>query len=175
MRKWDGIFTRSQIICWEEFAVALALLRSPPMPHLRPSPVSALRRLRCLRGLILALAYIVAIVVMATFFPDYVGGPRSEAGAVGALGALIITVIKRKLDRGTLWKVLAETGHIVASILMLIVAATMYSRMLAISGLPSELGEWIGQTELGFYGILAAYVTLLIVLGSALCSLCMAS
>jgi TRAP-type C4-dicarboxylate transport system permease large subunit len=67
-----------------------------------------------------------------------------------------------------LWTVLAETGHIVASILMLIVAATMYSRMLAISGLPSELGEWIGQTELGFYGILAIYVALLIVLGTIL-------
>ncbi len=92
----------------------------------------------------------------------------TEAGAVGALGALIIALIKRKLDRGVLWKVLAETGHIVASILMLIVAATMYSRMLAISGLPSELGEWIGQTELGFYGILAIYVTLLIVLGTIL-------
>ena len=67
-----------------------------------------------------------------------------------------------------MWTVLAETGHIVASILMLIVAATMYSRMLAISGLPSELGEWIGQTELGFYGILAIYVALLIVLGTIL-------
>ena len=92
----------------------------------------------------------------------------TEAGAVGALGALIIALMKRKLDRGILWKVLAETGHIVASILMLIVAATMYSRMLAISGLPSELGEWIGQTELGFYGILAIYVALLIVLGTIL-------
>jgi C4-dicarboxylate transporter DctM subunit len=84
------------------------------------------------------------------------------------MGALIIALIKRKLDRGVLWKVLAETGHIVASILMLIVAATMYSRMLAISGLPSELGEWISQTELGFYGILAIYVALLIVLGTIL-------
>lgn len=172
--------------------------------------VAALFKAGIIPGLILALAYIIAIVAMATFFPDYVGGPRSEAGkdtprirmsggelfgktgplvilimlvlggiyggvftpteagAVGALGALIIAVVKRSLDRGTLWKVLAETGHIVASILMLIVAATMYSRMLAISGLPSELGEWIGQTELGFYGILTVYVALLIVLGTIL-------
>ena len=172
--------------------------------------VAALFKAGIIPGLILALAYIVAIVSMATFFPDYVGGQRreagqtapqasltakelfsktaplvtlillvlggiyggvftpTEAGAVGALGALIIALIKRKLDRGILWKVLAETGHIVASILMLIVAATMYSRMLAISGLPSELGEWIGQTELGFYGILAIYVALLIVLGTIL-------
>jgi TRAP-type C4-dicarboxylate transport system permease large subunit len=51
---------------------------------------------------------------------------------------------------------------------MLIVAATMYSRMLGISGLPNELGEWINQADIGFYGILTIYVLLLIVLGTIL-------
>jgi tripartite ATP-independent transporter DctM subunit len=92
----------------------------------------------------------------------------TEAGAVGALGALIIAVLKKKLDRTVLWNVLVETGHIVASILMLIVAATMYSRMLGISGLPNELGEWISSADIGFYGILAVYVGLLILLGTIL-------
>lgn len=172
--------------------------------------VAALFTAGIIPGLMLALAYIVAIVVMAIFFPGYVGGQQAdaaqldsevrlttaelfsksaplvilillvlggiyggvftptEAGAVGALGALIIALLKRKLDRATLWAVLAETGHIVASILMLIVAATMYSRMLAISGLPNELGELINQTDIGLYGILTIYVILLIVLGTIL-------
>ena len=172
--------------------------------------VAALFKAGIIPGLILALAYIVGIVAMATVFPSYIGGQKlqtdaeflrsrmsskelvgktaplvilillvlggiyggvftpTEAGAVGALGALIIALIKRKLDRRILWEVLAETGHIVASILMLIVAATMYSRMLAISGLPNELGDWISQTELGLYGILAIYVAILIVLGTIL-------
>jgi tripartite ATP-independent transporter DctM subunit len=172
--------------------------------------VAALFTAGIIPGLMLAAAYIVAIVVMAKFFPRYVKGKQAdaaqaetesrltrselfsksaplvilillvlggiyggvftptEAGAVGALGALIIALVKRKLDRATLWKVLAETGHIVASILMLIVAATMYSRMLAISGLPNELGELINQTDIGLYGILTIYVLLLIVLGTIL-------
>ena len=92
----------------------------------------------------------------------------TEAGAVGALGALVTALIKRKLSRSGLWTVLVETGHIAASILMLIVAATMYSRMLALSGLPSDLGEWISQSEIGLYGILAIYVVLLIVMGTIL-------
>ena len=161
-------------------------------------------------GILLALAYIVAIIAMATYFPDWVGGQQersaesqnrqrmsvllmvrktsplvilillvlggiyggvftpTEAGAVGALGALVIALFKRRLDRSTLWKVLVETGHIVASILMLIVAATMYSKMLAMSGLPNELGEWILQADIGLYGILAIYVGVLIVLGTIL-------
>ena len=172
--------------------------------------VAAMFKAGIIPGLILALAYIIGIVGMATFFPGYIGSQKlvtdaeflqsrmsakeligktaplvilillvlggiyggvftpTEAGAVGALGALVIALIKRKLDRRTFWAVLAETGHIVASILMLIVAATMYSRMLAISGLPNELGEWISHTELGLYGILAIYVAVLIVLGTIL-------
>ena len=170
--------------------------------------VAALFTAGIIPGLLLSLAYIIAIVAMATFFPDYVGGQRkesressleeklstgalfsktapivtlvllvlggiyggvftpTEAGAVGALGALIIALLKRKLDRTVLWQVTVETGHIVASILMLIVAATMYSRMLGISGLPNELGEWILQADIGLYGILTIYVLLLIVLGT---------
>lgn len=172
--------------------------------------VAALFKAGIIPGLLLALAYIIAIVVMATFFKKYVGGQEpgdgtvaglerlsakqmfgkttplvvlillvlggiyggvftpTEAGAVGALGALIIAALKKKLDRTILWDVLVETGHIVASILMLIVAATMYSRMLGISGLPTELGAWISSADIGFYGILAVYVTLLIILGTIL-------
>lgn len=172
--------------------------------------VAALFKAGIVPGLLLSLAYIVAIVIMATFFKGWVrdealaeasaaeqvrfparellsktaplvtlillvlggiyGGvfTPTEAGAVGALGALIIALLKRKLDRSVLWKVLVETGHIVASILMLIVAATMYSRMLGVSGLPTELGEWIGQTDIGLYGILTIYVVLLIILGTIL-------
>lgn len=158
-------------------------------------------------GIVLSLAYALAIVVMATAFPNYVGGANidnvdseaappavlarkispmivlvilvlggiyggvftpTEAGAVGALGALAIAALKRKLNRHALWRVLSETGHIAASILMLIVAATMYSRMLALSGLPNELAEWILQAEISFYGILAIYVVLLVVMGTIL-------
>lgn len=160
-------------------------------------------------GILLSLAYTVAIIAMAQFIPAYVGGQDStgaavagagmsareatsktvpivmlvllvlggiygglftptEAGAVGAAGALIVALVKRKLNRTTLWRVLVETGHITASILMLIVAATMYSRMLALSGLPNDLGEWIAQAEIGLYGILAIYVVILILMGTIL-------
>jgi C4-dicarboxylate transporter DctM subunit len=159
-------------------------------------------------GIVLSLAYVLAIVTMAYVTPRYVGGheaagvagtpkmtPRmltaktsplvvlvvlvlggiygglftpTEAGAVGALAALVTALLKRKLDRSSLWRVLVETGHITASILLLIVAATTYSGMLALSGLPNDLGEWITQADIGLYGILAIYVFLLILMGTIL-------
>lgn len=92
----------------------------------------------------------------------------TEAGAVGALGAIALAVAKRRLPLKGLWKVTIETGHITASICFLIVAATMYSRMLSMSGLPTAVTEWIIAAEIGIYGFIAAYVLLLIVMGTIL-------
>ncbi len=92
----------------------------------------------------------------------------TEAGAVGALGAIVLAVAKRRLPLRGLWKVTIETGHITASICFLIVAATMYSRMLSMSGLPTAVTEWIIAAEIGIYGFIAAYVLLLIVMGTIL-------
>ena len=65
----------------------------------------------------------------------------TEAGAVGALLALVITMVKRRLTWSALWDLLVETGHITASILFLIISASMYSRMLGVTGIPTELGR----------------------------------
>lgn len=92
----------------------------------------------------------------------------TEAGAAGAVGALIVAVVKKRLTFKGLWKVLIETGHITASILLLLIAASMYSRMLGIAGLPTIFSEWIQFQELGFVGIMVLYVIILILMGTIL-------
>ena len=92
----------------------------------------------------------------------------TEAAAVGALGAIVLAGVKRRLPWRTLWKVTIETGHITASVCFLIVAATMYSRMLSMSGLPGLLTGWIIEADLGLYGLIALYVLLIVVLGTIL-------
>ena len=92
----------------------------------------------------------------------------TEAGAVGAFGAVVIAGVKRRLGLRTLWDITLETGHVTASICFLIIAATMYSRMLALSGLPAFLTEWVVAQNLGIYGFLACFVLLLILLGTIL-------
>ncbi len=92
----------------------------------------------------------------------------TEAGAIGALGAILIAAAKRRIGARTLWDVSLETGHITASICFLIIAATMYSRMLALSGLPAFLTEWVIALDIGVYGFIALFVLVLIVLGTIL-------
>lgn len=89
----------------------------------------------------------------------------TEAGAVGAAGALVIALARRSLDRRTFWRVLLETGQVSVAVLFLILAATLYSRMLALTGLPSSIAEQFSAWGLGPYGFLFVYIVLLLALG----------
>jgi len=88
-----------------------------------------------------------------------------EAGAVGAMGALIVTAVKRRLTWRRLWNVMVETGHVSVAILFLILAANIFGRMLALSGLPQTIGSLIIGMDIGFYEFMALYLLVLIVLG----------
>jgi tripartite ATP-independent transporter DctM subunit len=91
-----------------------------------------------------------------------------EAGAAGALAALIIAIIKRSISLDDLWEVLVETGYIAATILFLIITATMYNRMLGVAGLPTQFGEWLTGMDFTIGQIMTLYVVLLILLGTIL-------
>lgn len=92
----------------------------------------------------------------------------TEAGAVGAAGALALALAKRRLGWADLWKVLVETGRITAAICFLIIAAQLYSRFLAISGVTELLKSAIVGTGLGFWGLLTIFVVVVLLLGTIL-------
>jgi len=91
-----------------------------------------------------------------------------ESGAVGCVAAIVIGLVRRSLSWSDFWSVLTDTGIVTASICFLIIAAQMYSRMLAISGLPAEFGIWIATADIGFWGVVLAYVGLVIAMGTIL-------
>lgn len=89
----------------------------------------------------------------------------TEAGAAGAAGALVIALLRRALPARTLWKLMVETGQITVSVLFLILAATFFSRMLALSGVPRELAALFLDSSIGPYGFLLVYLVLIVLLG----------
>ena len=92
----------------------------------------------------------------------------TESGAVGALGALLLTLGKRQLSWLKLWQVLSETGHVTVSILFLLIAANIYGRMLALSGITGFIADWIGESGWGLYTILAIYLLIVLLMGTIL-------
>lgn len=92
----------------------------------------------------------------------------TEAGGVGAFGAFVIAILRRKLGGGNLWRVLTETGAVSVGILILLVAAGFYSRMLSVAGVPVAISDVVQAAGLGLYGFLLLYVLILLLLGMIL-------
>jgi tripartite ATP-independent transporter DctM subunit len=92
----------------------------------------------------------------------------TEAGGVGAFGAFVIAILRRRLGGGNLWRVLTETGAVSVGILILLVAAGFYSRMLSVAGVPMAISEVVQAAGLGPYGFLLLYVAILLLLGMIL-------
>ena len=92
----------------------------------------------------------------------------TEAGGVGAAGAFLIALMRRSLGRGNLWRVLHETGSVSCTILILLVAAAFYSRMLSVAGVPVAISELVRDAGLGPYGFLTLYIAIVLLLGMIL-------
>lgn len=91
-----------------------------------------------------------------------------EAGAVGCLGAIIVALARRALTWRKFWEVLTDTGLVTASISFLIIAAQMYSKMLAFSGVPNEFGTFVSTADIGVWSVIVGYVVLVVIMGTIL-------
>jgi len=92
----------------------------------------------------------------------------TEAGGVGAMAALILTIMKRRLTWKTLWQALTETGHVTASICFLLIAAHLYARMITLTGIPDVMESVIMGSGIGLAGLIAIYLVTIIILGTIL-------
>ncbi len=77
----------------------------------------------------------------------------------------MIALVRRSLTGRVFWNLLVETGQITVSVLFLIMAATFFSRMLAMSGMPQALADTILASSIGPYGFLILFLGLVILLG----------
>ena len=116
-------------------------------------------------GKLLPIAALVALVLGGLY-----GGffTPTEAGGIGAFGALVIALLRRSLGKGNLWRVLHETGSVSCTILILLVAAAFYSRMLNVARVPVAIADVVRDAGLGPYGFLALYIAIVLLLGMIL-------
>jgi len=92
----------------------------------------------------------------------------TEAGAAGAAAALLVAVLKGSLTWRRFWRVLVDTGLVSVSILLLIIAASMYSRMLTLSTIPQQATMMFAEAGLSLMGFMLIYLVLVIIMGMIL-------
>jgi C4-dicarboxylate transporter DctM subunit len=89
----------------------------------------------------------------------------TEAGAVGAFGALVISAASGRLTLKRFLDSLLEATKITAMIMLLIVGAFILMKFLAISKLPFMLAGTISGLQLPTYAIFGGIIVLYILLG----------
>lgn len=70
----------------------------------------------------------------------------TEAAGIGAFGAFLIGIIRRKLDRRTFIRSIVSAGQIIGMLFMIIIGANIFGYFVAISRLPTALAQFmVGQ------------------------------
>jgi C4-dicarboxylate transporter DctM subunit len=113
------------------------------------------------------LKFLPILVLVGTVLGGIYGGflTPTEAGGAGALAALVIALVRREITFRIFWEVALETGRVTAAIIFLLMAATLYSQMLTLSGVPYAVGRWLQSSDLGLLPILIGYLVVVVLLG----------
>lgn len=128
----------------------------PPAPA-----VDFKQKVNSLKGIwgTLALFLIVMGGIWGGFFT------ATEAAAIGAFGAFIFALAKRKLNWQQFYNSLIETARKTAMILLIVAGATIFGHFIAVTTVPSALGEFVAGLNMSKYIIFAGMLVVYLILG----------
>jgi tripartite ATP-independent transporter DctM subunit len=89
----------------------------------------------------------------------------TEAGAIGAFGALVIVIATRQLTFKIFMEILKEAGATSAMIFLIVIGAFVFMKFLGLSKLPFALVEIIEKLHVSKFLIFAGIIILYIILG----------
>ena len=97
----------------------------------------------------------------------------TEAAGVGAVGAMFLGVVMRRLDPAMIGECLLETVQTTSMIFLILIGAILFAGFLSLSGTPGLLGNWIVGLNLSPLGTIIVIVCIYIVLGAFLDTMAM--
>jgi C4-dicarboxylate transporter DctM subunit len=89
----------------------------------------------------------------------------TEAGGMGAGGAFIIGVLRRRLSRADILNSLLQATRTAAAVFTVLIGALLFGYFLTITGTPQRVTEFMTGLGLGRYGVLALILLMYLVLG----------
>jgi tripartite ATP-independent transporter DctM subunit len=97
----------------------------------------------------------------------------TEAGGVGAAGAILISMLRRRLSPAQLLQSLLQATRTAAAIFTVLIGAFLFSYFLTLTETPQHVTEWLTGLGLGRYGVLAFIMLMYLVLGCLMDALAM--
>ncbi|MEJ2640093.1 MAG: TRAP transporter large permease, partial [Desulfosarcinaceae bacterium] len=109
-------------------------------------------------GMLLLFIVVMGGIYFGVFTP-------TEAAGIGAFGAFLFTLFKRKLSMQNLVACLFETGKTTAMIFLIIIGANIFSTFLGLARIPMGLADFIAGLALPRMLILVGIILIYVILG----------
>ena len=137
----------------------IAFLRPGFLPKTpRHSWAERLAALRDVWAVILLFIFIIGGLYAGMF-------TATEAAGMGASGAFIIAIVRRKLSRADFWRCLVESLRTTAAVFTILIGALIFGYFLTITQVPQKLTAFLTGLGLGSYGVLVLIMLMYLVLG----------
>jgi tripartite ATP-independent transporter DctM subunit len=89
----------------------------------------------------------------------------TEAGGVGASGAFLLGVARRRLDKEKIRASLLQATRTAAAVFTVLIGALLFGYFLTITQVPQKVTEFLTGLGIGTYGVLALIMLMYLVLG----------
>ena len=107
--------------------------------------------------------FIVFIVSLGGLFLGWF--TPTEAGAVGAICLLVITLLEKKMNWDKTMLALLDSTKLSAMIFLLIAGATVFGRFFALTRIPFNLGMWVTGMNIPPFAVLMVVLLIYLILG----------
>ena len=106
-----------------------------------------------------------SIVMLGLYFGYFT---PAEAGAVGSLFAVIISVIQRRLTWQGLMLAITDTLRISCMVIMIVAGAMVFGRFLAVTRIPFDIAAWVVDLPVSGTVIMGIIFTIYIIGGAVM-------
>ncbi|WP_338824102.1 C4-dicarboxylate TRAP transporter large permease protein DctM [Moorella humiferrea] len=116
---------------------------------------------------------------MIVLFGGIMGGilvgvfTANEAAAIGAFGAFLFFVLRRKFSKENILACLSETMNTTAMIFLVLIGANIFGYFLTVTTIPQTLASFLASLPVSRYVILIGIMTIYLILGCIMDSLAM--
>lgn len=110
-------------------------------------------------GEVIALVVIVLGGLMIGWFTP------TEAGSIGAFGAIVIALIRRRLDWQKFKRAICEAIKITGMIYLVMIGANIFMPFLAVTGIPASLSQFVSGLDLPPVVIMLVIMIVYVILG----------
>src|SRR3989454_1528 len=122
-------------------------------------------------GLALAYKGVTSVIALFTLVMGGIYGgvfTAIEGAAIGAFGAMIFAIARRTLNWKTLYASLVESARTTSMLFLILIGALMFAEFVNITTMPGELRDLVKRFELHPILVVAAIMTIYVILGTAM-------